>query len=72
MMLIPNWRDVLRRAWSIRLILLAAFFSGLEVALGIWGGGSIPPGTFAALSGLVSAVAFVSRLIAQKGITNAD
>lgn len=72
MKLVPNWLDVLRRAWSIRLIIVAALLSGLEVALGIWGGGSIPPGTFAALSGLVSAVAFVSRLVAQKGISNAD
>lgn len=32
-LLIPDWRRVLRRAWSIRLIALAAALSGLEVAL---------------------------------------
>ena len=72
MRLVPNWLDILRRAWSVRLIIIAAVLSGLEVAMGIWGGGFIPPGIFAALSGLISAAAFVSRLIAQKGITNAD
>lgn len=32
-LLIPDWRRVLQRAWSIRLIALAAALSGLEVAL---------------------------------------
>jgi lysozyme len=38
MRLIDSWRVVLRRAWSIRLILLAALLSGLEVALPILDG----------------------------------
>jgi hypothetical protein len=33
MKLLANWRDVLRRAWSIRLTIPAARFSRLEVAL---------------------------------------
>ncbi len=33
MTLVPNWRRVLRYAWSVRILALAAIFSGLEVAL---------------------------------------
>lgn len=64
---------VLRRAWSIRLILLAGVLSGAEVALPYiqpytYDVVSIPPGLFAALSGFVSAAALVARTVAQKGI----
>ncbi|WP_442907402.1 DUF7940 domain-containing protein [Kaistia sp. MMO-174] len=69
-MFIENWRQVLRRAWSIRLLIIAGALSGLEVALPLIGVDTIPAGTFAALSGLVTAAAFVARLIAQKGITD--
>ena len=50
MRLLPDWRAVLTRAWSIRLILLAAVLSGLEVALPLlpW---AVHPGVFAALAG---------------------
>ena len=33
MRLVANWRTVLRCAWSVRLLVFAAVFSGLEVAL---------------------------------------
>lgn len=73
MNLVSNWRRVLRRAWSIRLMILAGILSGLEVIFSLpdiaerldW-----PQGIFAALSGLTTAAAFVARLIAQSGVTN--
>ncbi len=66
-MLIANWRRVLRRAWSVRLMLLAGLLSGLEVALPFLGDAlSIPPGRFAMWSGLTVTAAFVARLLAQK------
>jgi hypothetical protein len=70
-MLVSNWRAVLCRAWSIRLLLLAGVLSGAEVALPLIGIEVIPPRLFAALSGIVAAAAFVARLLAQKGITDA-
>jgi hypothetical protein len=71
MRLVANWRDVLRRAWSIRLMLLAALLSGIEVALPLVGDAlPIPPGAFAALAFLVTAGAFVARLVAQKGLSD--
>lgn len=72
-MLIPNWRMVLRRAWSIRLMLLAGFLSGVEAALPLLGGFFIiPPGLFAVLSGLTVSGAFVARLLAQKDFHDDD
>lgn len=71
-MLVKNWRDVLRRAWSVRLLIVAGLLSGLEVALPLIDGlYEIPRGVFAALSGLTVAGAFVARFIAQKGLSDA-
>lgn len=71
MRLVDNWRAVLQRAWSIRLILLAGLLSGIEVALPLFGNAvSIPPGAFACLSLAFTASAFVARLVAQKGVSD--
>ncbi|KQT54615.1 hypothetical protein ASG43_03245 [Aureimonas sp. Leaf454] len=65
-MLIANWRRVLRYAWSVRLMILAAILSGAEVALPLIDGFlEMPRGVFAALSGLTTAGAFVARILAQ-------
>jgi hypothetical protein len=67
--LIDEWRVVLRRAWSSRLMLLAGLLSGLEVVLPLLNGVlPIPPGIFAALSFVTVAAAFVARVIAQKDL----
>jgi len=64
---VPNWRKVLRRAWSVRLMILAALLSGFEVALPLLDGLlPIPAGVFAALSGLTVGGAFIARIVAQK------
>lgn len=74
MRLIPNWREILTRAWSPRFMVLAMIFTAIEVALPLLtaDGLGMRPGTFAVLSGLASAAAFVTRLLAQKGLTNAN
>lgn len=70
---VPNWRAVLRRAWSVRLILLAGALSGAEVAMPLLDGLlPIPRGVFAALSGLATALAFGARLIAQKDVSDGE
>lgn len=63
--LIDDWRRVLSKAWSIRLLMFAGLLSGVEVALPFLGG-LIPHGLFAALSLIVTAGAFVARIVAQK------
>lgn len=70
-MLVSNWRAVLARAWSIRLILLAGVLTGLEAVLTFVGSSlPIPPGLLALIACLVTGGAFVARLIAQKGISD--
>lgn len=68
MRLIENWRDVLRKAWSMRLMLLAALLSGVEIVLPLFHE-ALPRGLFAVLSFLAVAGAFVARLVAQKGLS---
>lgn len=68
-MLVKNYRQVFRRAWSIRLIVVAGILSGCEVALPIIDQFvTIPRGTFAALTGLVTCGALISRLVAQENL----
>ncbi len=62
-----NWRTTLKRAWSVRLMALAAVLSGAEVALAFWVP-DWPDGALAALSGLVTASALVARLLAQSNM----
>lgn len=64
---IPDWREVLRKAWSLRLMLLAAVLSALEVALPFFQP-DLPRGWFALLSGLTVGGAFVARLVAQRNL----
>lgn len=67
MKLYDNWRELIRRTWSIRFIVLAGVLSGCEVALPLLGD-RIEPGVFAGLSLFFTAAAFISRLVVQKGI----
>jgi uncharacterized transporter YbjL len=68
-----DWQTVVRKAWSIRLILLAAALSAVEVWFQIFGAPLwMPLGVFAGLSAVTSAGAFAARIVAQKEITHAD
>jgi len=65
----PNWKLILRRAWSIRLLLLAGVLTGLEAALPLLSGFlPIPPGVLALASFFVIGGAFVARLLAQSNM----
>jgi hypothetical protein len=71
--LIDNAWAVLKKAWSVRLMALAAVLSGLEVLIQVLTAYAykppIPVGLFAALSGLVTVAAFATRFLAQKGLS---
>lgn len=66
MQLLPEWKIVLRRAWCVRLTLLAAVLSGAEVVLPYFTT-YFERGTFAAMSGVVTLFAVLTRLLAQPG-----
>lgn len=68
MNLAQNWRTLLRKAWSVRLMVLAFMLTMAEVMLPFFSE-AVPPRMFAVLSGLAVAGAFVSRLVAQKDMT---
>ena len=69
MRLRDDWRRILRRAWSIRLIILAGLLSGCEIILPLFSD-AMPRAVFAAASFAAVAGAFVARLIAQKEFGN--
>ena len=67
MKLYDNWKDILKKAWSIRFMVLAAVLSGIEVILPFFNE-SIPKNIFAALSFICVSAAFIARLVAQRDV----
>ena len=67
MTMIDGWQDVARKAWSLRLSLACAVFSGIEAALPMLAGW-MPQGVFAWLSFVSALAAGVARVIAQEGL----
>lgn len=69
MRLVDEWQWLWKRAWSVRLIVLAAILSGLEVMLSVLSAYQvnlpIAPGVFAAVSGIVTVAALIARFVAQ-------
>ena len=67
MKLADDWRKIVRKAWSFRLIALSAVFTGLEVAMPFLDGVlPVERGVFAALAGVTSALALIARIMAQQ------
>ena len=64
MRLDPDWRRILKRAWSVRYMIIAAILSGIEVALPFFSD-EFPKRIFAALSFVFVVAAFVARFVAQ-------
>jgi len=73
MQLDSNWRLILKKAWSVRLILLSGLLSGLEVALPIIREALeplqiVPTGVFAGVALVTTMAAVIARVVAQPGI----
>jgi hypothetical protein len=67
MKLLPDWKNLLKRAWSIRLMAIAGLLTGLEAIIPLWVD-SMPRHTFSMLSMAVITLAMVARLLAQQDI----
>mgnify|MGYP000314770174 FL=1 len=67
MKLYSNWKDIVTKAWSIKFIILAGILSATEVILPLFFD-YFDRGAFAVLSFIAVSGAFVSRIVAQKGI----
>ncbi|WP_434712418.1 hypothetical protein NMA58_03820 [Rhizobium sp. YTUHZ045] len=73
-MLVHNWRTVLRRAWSVRLMGLALLFIVLEpvsnVLAATWVSGNLYIQlAMSTASGLFAAAAIVARIFVQQKIS---
>lgn len=73
-MLVHNWRTVLRRAWSVRLMALALLFIVLEpvsnVLAATWVSGNLYIQlAMSTASGLFAAAAIVARIFVQQKIS---
>lgn len=64
MRLLDDWPRLIRRAWSVRLAILAAGLSAVEFALPFVAPDQ-PSGWFAVAAGLVSLAAAGARIVAQ-------
>ncbi len=64
MMLHPDWQNILRRAWSVRMAVIAGLFSGVEVALPLFSD-TMPRNVFAVLALVASIGSIVARTVAQ-------
>lgn len=74
MKLLPEWRRVLRRAWSLRLMALAGLLTGLEAVINVVGidGLPIPNWARALVLLIVIGGAFVARLVVQNHPEDGD
>jgi hypothetical protein len=67
MKLYDNWKEILRKAWSIRFMVIAAVLSGIEIVLPMFSE-QFPRNVFAILSFIFVGAAFMSRIIAQRDV----
>ncbi len=69
MLLIPDWKLILSKAWSVKFQVAATLLSALEVVVAIINPGDIPNGIFAGMAAAVTIMATIARVLAQKEIT---
>ncbi|MBP6781526.1 MAG: hypothetical protein KA148_13475 [Ottowia sp.] len=62
--LLDDWRKIARRAWSVRLSIVAAIFTAAEVVVPLFGD-ILPRGVFVLLAFAASIGATVARIVAQ-------
>ena len=65
MTLLPDWKRIAKRAWSMRLMAVAAFFAGCEAILPLVND-VLAPRPLAIVAFIVVAGAMLTRIMAQK------
>lgn len=65
-MLLPDWKDILKRAWSVKFLTMAAVVSGCETILQMSGNALLPAGVGSAITGVLAALGILARVLAQK------
>jgi len=67
MKLSPDWKQILRKAWSIRLAVLATLFSLAQVVIPIYAD-VLPRDTFAVLTAIATVGVIVARIVWQQDV----
>lgn len=65
--LLPNWKAVLTKAWSIRFIVLAGILQGIDLAFTLLAPAKASVG-FVVAAAISTVLAFVARLYAQANL----
>lgn len=65
MKLLPRWKEILQKAWSVRLAAIAGVLTACEVILPLFIH-NMPRSIFAVLSMLTITAAMIARIVAQK------
>ena len=68
---LKNWKDILKLSWSIRFIIIAGILQAIEVVLPFFMH-SFNSGTFTVLTFVATVAAFISRIVAQNGLSLKD
>lgn len=68
-MLIDNWGDVLKKAWSVKFNIAATLFGAAEVVVALVQPEGIPNGVFAAIAAAISILSNVARVMAQQELS---
>ena len=66
MSLLPDWRSILKRAWSVKFLTMAAVVSGCETILQVSGNALLPAGVGSAITGVLASLGILARVLAQK------
>lgn len=72
MTLIENWGEILKKAWSVKFNIAATLFGAAEVVVALVQPASIPHGVFAGIAAVISIAANVSRIMAQKELSDGN
>ena len=67
MQLKEDWKKIIKKAWSVRLVAVSAVFSAAEVVIPLYGD-LLPRDTFAIISVIACMGAIIARVIAQKDL----
>ena len=66
MSLLPDWKSILTKAWSVKFLALAGVVSAAEAVVQITGTQMFAPGVGPAVTGLLAALGILARVLAQK------
>ena len=69
MTLLPDWKRIAKKAWSVRLMALASVLSGCEAILP-YAEFILPRGSFALVSFVIVTAALLARFVVQKDLSD--